>query len=78
MVKSKTKRKMKMAATHLLQKILLLLGRVSLIYNVFVNVCFIGVTPKEKPPLNVVGDVDGRVAIIIVSCINLYLIIMLS
>ena len=39
---------------------------------------FTGVTPKEKPPLNVVGDVDGRVAIIIVSCISVHLIIMMS
>lgn len=26
-----------------------------------------GLLPKEKPPLNVVGDVGGRIAIIVVS-----------
>ena len=26
-----------------------------------------GVTEKEKPPLNVVGDVDGKIALLIVS-----------
>ncbi len=26
------------------------------------------VVDKEKPPLNVVGDVHGRIAIIVVSC----------
>ena len=28
---------------------------------------FPGLLPKEKPPLNVVGDVGGRIAIIVVS-----------
>ena len=28
----------------------------------------LSVVPKEKPPLNVVGDVHGKIAIIIVSC----------
>ena len=28
---------------------------------------FSGLLPKEKPPLNVVGDVGGRIAIIVVS-----------
>ena len=28
----------------------------------------LSVVPKEKPPLNVVGDVHGKIAIIVVSC----------
>ena len=28
---------------------------------------FAGLLPKEKPPLNVVGDVGGRIAIIVVG-----------
>lgn len=28
------------------------------------------VVDKEKPPLNVVGDVHGRIAIIVVSCVQ--------
>ena len=28
------------------------------------------VVPKEKPPINVVGDVHGRIAIIIVSYVT--------
>lgn len=67
-----------MVVTHLLQKISLPLEQVIVIYNVLSMFVFIGVTPKEKPPLNVVGDVDGRVAIIIVSCISVHSIIILS
>ena len=32
-----------------------------------VTMNLLSVVPKEKPPLNVVGDVHGRIAIIVVS-----------
>ena len=32
-----------------------------------VTMNLLSVMPKEKPPLNVVGDVHGRIAIIVVS-----------
>ena len=33
----------------------------------YLTMNLLSVVPKEKPPLNVVGDVHGRIAIIVVS-----------
>ncbi len=33
------------------------------------------VVDKEKPPLNVVGDVHGRIAIIVVSTLHYYILV---
>lgn len=33
----------------------------------FMVICFAVFTQKEKPPINVVGDVTGRIAIVVVS-----------
>ena len=35
--------------------------------DVHVTMNLLSVVPKEKPPLNVVGDVHGRIAIIVVT-----------
>ena len=34
--------------------------------NFFILVSFTGFLPKAKPPINVVGDVGGKIAIIVV------------
>lgn len=34
---------------------------------IFNNFLFLVLTAKEKPPINVVGDVQGKIAIIVVS-----------
>ena len=35
--------------------------------RVIVSTFFVVLTAKEKPPINVVGDVGGKIAIIVVS-----------
>jgi len=39
----------------------------------FISISEAVVVEKEKPPMNVVGDVHNRIAIIVVSLINTFL-----
>lgn len=45
----------------------IILYKSALYYNSFEFTPFAGFLPKAKPPINVVGDVAGKIAIIIVS-----------
>ena len=45
----------------------IILFKSALYYNSFEFTPFAGFLPKAKPPINVVGDVAGKIAIIIVS-----------
>ena len=38
-----------------------------IIIILFISLLFSGFLPKAKPPINVVGDVGGKIAIIVVS-----------
>ena len=38
------------------------------VYTLYVFTWFTGLKAKEKPPIHIVGDVGGKIAIVVVGC----------